>query len=99
MFNCSANECSSATDFCFSSAISTDTTPDRRARPEDRRAVGRKVRQALREWATMYKGRCVNELRGPERAVHVVTGSFLPTQEAPQLRPRRDPRQEGDVAL
>src|SRR5688572_31049388 len=27
MFNCSANVCSSATDFCFNSAISTGGTP------------------------------------------------------------------------
>src|SRR5581483_9898542 len=38
MFSCSANECSSATDFCFSSAISTDRTPDEDARSADRRA-------------------------------------------------------------
>ena len=41
----------------------------------------------------------MNGSRGPECAVHVVTGSFLPTQEVPQLRARRYPSQEGDVAL
>jgi hypothetical protein len=43
MFNCSASVCSSATDFCFSSAISTDETPDKRARPGVRRAGGSEV--------------------------------------------------------
>src|SRR4026209_155696 len=34
MFHCSASVCSSATDFCFNSAISTGGTPGGRARPE-----------------------------------------------------------------
>jgi signal transduction histidine kinase len=51
----------------------------------------------------MYKGRRVrrrmNGSRGPECAVHVVTGSFLPTQEVLEVRARRDASQEGGVAL
>src|SRR6185295_8271989 len=41
MFNCSASVCSSATDFCFNSAISTDETPGKRALPDNRRAMGK----------------------------------------------------------
>ena len=41
----------------------------------------------------------MNGSRGPECAVHVVTGSFLPTQEVLEVRARRYPSQEADVAL
>jgi signal transduction histidine kinase len=41
----------------------------------------------------------MNGSRGPECAVHVVTGSFLPTQEVLEVRARRYPSQEGSVAL
>src|SRR5918998_2781494 len=34
MFNCSASVCSSATDFCFNSAISTGGAPGGQARPK-----------------------------------------------------------------
>ena len=96
MFNCSASVCSSATDFCFSSAISTDETPDRRARPDDRRAVGRSENARPGE-----VGRCMCDdgPRGSERAVRVVTGSFLPTQEAFNLERAGTPVKRGGVAL
>src|SRR6185503_2938622 len=93
MFNCSASECSSATDFCFSSAISTDETPDKRALPDDRRAVGRK--DGLDDARATYEWAPENGAGG----ARTVTGSFLPTQEALQLRWHREGSQEGAGAL
>ena len=41
----------------------------------------------------------MNGSRGPECAVHVVTGSFLPTQEVLEVRVRLYASQEAHVAL
>src|SRR5947207_10553276 len=94
MFNCSASVCSSATDFCFSSAISTDETPGKRARPACWRA--------MRVGGMQDPVRLTVYVMGPaaaERAVQAVTGSFLPNQEALQLRSHRGASQVALGAL
>src|SRR4051812_13774461 len=91
MFNCSARVWSSATDFCFSSAISTGGTPGADGLATTRAGTGTMNVQDPARLDCV----CGGPGRGPELARRCGDGEFPSGHEATESRQSERPSQEG----
>src|SRR5215212_3630222 len=92
MLSCSASVCSSATDFCFNSAISTGGTPRRIDPPEN--WLGMEECKGARPGEV---GRCMCGWgpKGAETSETCETGSVGPSKKLRKLEGRRNPVKRG----